>query len=205
MARRQANRRRLDSEARHRQLLDLAGDMVLKQGYLPLSLIELGKKAGVSKALIYTHFPSQYHLFNALARRQVQLLAESGLAAAPRAPSLDQAVLKTAEIYFAHVAEHGPLLHVILRDLYMAGHVAPDVASFRNAVIGRLARRGFKQLKLNTKEAIAAASLIITIPEEAGRLVFEREMRLPAARTLCLDLVSSAVAAIVPLQRSIIR
>jgi AcrR family transcriptional regulator len=178
--------------------MTLAADMIVKQGGLPLSIAELGRKAKVSKALFYTYFPTQQDLFNALMLEHVEMLEKAELRSAAQQRDFADAVTSSAAIYFEHVAEHGPLLHIVMRDPYMSGHIRSEVTSFRNMVFGGLARSGRKNLRLNAKEAMTAANLILTIPEEAGRLVFDGEMKRERARTLCLDLVSSALKAIAP-------
>jgi AcrR family transcriptional regulator len=192
------SRNRLSPEARRRQLMELAAAMVLKQGGLPLSVAELARAAGVSKSLFYTYFPTQHDLLNALMVERVAALETAGLLAAPRHANFSEAVVKAAAIYFEDVAERGPLLHILLRDRYMTGHTAPRVRQFRDSVLGGLARAGRRALRLKAKEAVAAANLILTIPEEAGRLAFEGEMTGSRARELCRDLVASALAAIAP-------
>jgi AcrR family transcriptional regulator len=192
------SRNRLSPEARRHQLMELAAAMVLKQGGLPLSIAELARAAGVSKALFYTYFPTQHDLLNALMVERIAALESAGLRDAALGANFSEAVAAAAEIYFEDVAARGPLLHILLRDRYMAEATAPRVTQFRNRVLGGLARAGRKALRLKAKEAVAAANLILTIPEEAGRLAFEGEMARERARQLSRDLVASALAAIAP-------
>jgi len=192
------SQRRLPPDARRSQLLSVASEMVLAQAGLPLSIAEIGRKAGVSKALFYAYFPSQHDLLNAILLEKLDKLEAEGLSEAARKRDFSEAVTACAAIYFDHVAERGALLHIILRDAYMAGHVSAKVNAFRDRIFGALARAGRRKLGLNAKEAIAVASLVITIPEEAGRLVFDKEMKRDRARELCLDLVASALKAIAP-------
>jgi AcrR family transcriptional regulator len=176
----------------------VAVQMVLAQGGLPLSIAELSRNAKVSKALFYAYFPTQHDLFNALLREQVDLLEKAGLRDAARKRDFADAVKSSAAVYFDHVAEHGPLLHIVMRDPYMSGRLCPEVTTLRDKVFGTLARSGRNNLRLNAKEAIAAANLILTIPEEAGRLAFDNELKRERAKELCLDLVSSALRGITP-------
>jgi AcrR family transcriptional regulator len=194
-----ANKRsRLDPEARRRQLLDVAASMVLRQGFLPLPLVELGRAADVSKALVYTYFPTQHDLFNALLQARFDELRHSGLTKAAQRRELTDAATECAGIYFDHVSTTGPLIHIIMRDLYMSGHLAPEVARYRNFIARHLARGARRQLGLTAKEAFAAFNLIMTIPEEAGRIAFDGSMKPERARLLCLAHVNSAIQAISP-------
>ena len=59
-------RRRLSPQARREEIMDAAAELIVKQGYLPLSIEALAQAASSSKALIYTYFATQYDLFNRL-------------------------------------------------------------------------------------------------------------------------------------------
>ena len=171
---------------------------MLEQGHLPLPLDALARAAGTSKALIYTYFHTQPDLFNAVLEREFRALAARGVAEASAMAELNDAALTCALIYFEHVAETGPLIHLILRDPYMAGHVAPALTGFRDRIILRLARRSRRALRLRAKENLAAINMILTIPEEAGRLVHANELSLERGRTLCQQLVRSSLEAFTP-------
>jgi AcrR family transcriptional regulator len=193
-----AKRMRLPAEARRAQLLQAAGALVLAQGYLPLALDKLAGEAGVSKALIYSYFPSQHDLFNALVAECFQELAAAGVQEAAAQTELTDAVLALGDLYFTHVAEGGPVAHVILRDLYMARQLAPELARFRDGVIRPLVRRARRELGLTPREAVAAANLLITIPEEAGAIAFSGEMVPERARELSRRLLGSALTSLRP-------
>lgn len=189
---------RLAPQVRRDQLIDAARDLALAQGYLPAPAERLAAAAGVSKALVYAYFPSQHDLFNAVLTRQMDRLAEAGLEAASEKPGLKAAALACARLYFDQVAREGPIIHVILRDQFMAGHVDRAVTALRDRVILRLALRARRELRLGARENIAAISMITTIPEEAGRLAHAGEMQADRAWDLCADLVSAAIAALGP-------
>ena len=192
---------RLDPGERRGQLLEIASRLVLKHGFLPLSLVELSRAAGVSKGLIYTYFPTQHALFNALLLGRLQELNAAGLERASRQRKLEDAAKECADIYFSHVAASGPLIHFILRDRYMAGHIDQEVRRIRNSIVRHLSRLGGKRLRLNAKEAIAAFNLILTIPEEAGRLVFDGSLSLERGRSLCQRLLASTLVSIAPVPK----
>jgi AcrR family transcriptional regulator len=193
-----AKRRRLTPEVRRGQIVEAAAGLVLQQGHLPLPMDALARSAGASKALIYAYFPTQHDLFNALLSREFRALEARGVVEASAQWDLNQAAFDCALLYFEHVASAGPLIHLILRDPYMAGHVAQDVAIFRDRIIRRLARRARGALRLRAKENIAAINMIITIPEEAGRLKYAGDISLDRGRELCRQLMLSSLDAFTP-------
>src|SRR5919205_3358996 len=85
--------KRLTPDVRRAQILDAAARLVVVQGYLPLPVEQLARTAGTSKALIYTYFPTQYLLFNALLERETQSLALAGFETASQVEDLDQAAI----------------------------------------------------------------------------------------------------------------
>ena len=189
---------RLTPETRRLQIIDAAGTLILQQGHLPLALEALARSAGVSKALIYTYFSDQHGLFNAVLDQEFAALDARGMTDASDQGDLRDAALACALIYFEHVVERGPLIHVILRDPYMAGHVAKTVSAFRDLIVRRLGRLAQAALKLEAKETIAAINMVITIPEEAGRLVHTAALPLADGRALCGRLVGASLDAFTP-------
>lgn len=191
-------RSRLPAEARRRQIVEAAARLALEQGYLPLAPERLAEAVGVSKALIYGYFPDQHDLFNAVLAREFAALEVAGLDAVSRGASLEAAALACAELYFRHVCDHGPVVHVILRDLYMAGRVDPGVAAIRDRVVRRLARLVRRDLRLPPDEAVGAITLVTTIPEDAGRLVWQGDLPPDRGLELCRRLTAAAIAALRP-------
>lgn len=59
-------RRRLARAERHRQLLDVAWQVVRGEGTQALTLGRLARRAGVTKPVVYDHFPTQPELLAAL-------------------------------------------------------------------------------------------------------------------------------------------
>ena len=191
-------RARLPPEVRRDQILDAAEALLQAQGGLPLPLDELGRAAGVSKALIYAYFPDQHALANALLRRRLAALEDGGLGDAASDPDLTAAGQACAGIYFSDIALAGPVAHIVLRDPFMAGRVDPQVVRLRDRVSRRLARTARRALRLSAKEAVAALSLMTTIPEEAGRMVQAGDLSPERGRELTARLVAASLQALRP-------
>ena len=65
-------RKRLSAEDRRSAILDAALEVFSRRGYNGASIDEIAQAAGISKALIYEHFPSKKHLHVSLLERHVQ-------------------------------------------------------------------------------------------------------------------------------------
>lgn len=188
--------KRLSPELRRSQILEAAARMVVEQGYLPLPVEQLARAAGASKALIYTYFPTQYTLFNALLDREVQSLVLGGFDTASQVEDLEHAAVLCAMLYYDHVARSGPLLHILMTDLYMKGHIEPQLNAARDEFLRRLLTLAKATLPLDEQEIYAAIEMLAAIPEEAGRLVFHGELPPTTARQLCHGLIMSGLKAL---------
>lgn len=73
-------RQRLSPADRRAQLLAAGARLFAARPYGDVLMVEVAKEAGVSRALLYRHFPSKHALFAAVYRRAAeQLLAETRL------------------------------------------------------------------------------------------------------------------------------
>ena len=186
-------KRRLASELRREQLLDVAARLIVDQGFLPLPIERLAREAKVSKALIYAYFSTQYDLFNSLLARELQGLVNKGLDEASRGRSLNNAAVDCVMIYFDHVVRWGPLLHILLSDLYMANRYDRATVAVRDRVARRVARLARRTLGLPAKEVIAGMNMVLAIPEEAGTLAVTGDVEPALAREMCRTLTLSAL------------
>ena len=109
---------------------------------------------------------------------------------------LEQAAVLCAMLYFEHVARNGPLLNILMTDLYMAGRLDPKVRQSCDLVAERLTRLADTQLPCSPDEIHAAIEMMSAIPDEAGRLVFHRELDQTTARQICNGLIASSLKAL---------
>jgi AcrR family transcriptional regulator len=186
-------RRRLAPELRRTHILDAAAQLIVEQGFLPLPIERLARTAGTSKALIYTYFPTQYDIFNSLLQRELAALTIAGLDTASRVQDLDQSVLLCAMLYFEHVAQSGPLLQILVTDLYMSEHISAELAQAGNTLLNRLTNTARATLPLSKKEIVGAIEMIAVVPQNTGSLVFNKELEPAVARQICHTLVLSCL------------
>jgi AcrR family transcriptional regulator len=97
---------RLPRLARRRQLLDAAMEVFVARGYHAAAMDEIAERAGVSKPVLYQHFPGKQELYLALLDESVEMLIESVTAALRSTTDNRQRVSATFAAYFGYVAEH---------------------------------------------------------------------------------------------------
>ena len=97
---------RLPRLARRRQLLDAAMEVFVARGYHAAAMDEIAERAGVSKPVLYQHFPGKQELYLALLDESVEKLIEAVVAALRSTTDNRQRVNATFAAYFGYVAEH---------------------------------------------------------------------------------------------------
>lgn len=177
---------RLSREARASQIAQGAALMLVEQGCLPLPADALSQRIGISKALVYAHFPTQQSLANRILRDHLVPVA-ARIDALLDAAQADLAEL-CAEAYFEHVAAHGPILHILLGDPFLAGGLDPDLASLYGRVMRRLAKALRARFGVAGRDALPALHILAAIPEEAGAMVFKRKLDHELGRTLAVEM-----------------
>ncbi len=97
---------RLPRLARRRQLLDAATAVFVARGYHAAAMDEIAERAGVSKPVLYQHFPGKQELYLALLDESVDRLVEAVTGAIRATSDNRERVNATFAAYFGYVAEH---------------------------------------------------------------------------------------------------
>jgi AcrR family transcriptional regulator len=95
---------RLPRQARRRQLLEAALEVFVARGYHAAAMDEIAERAGVSKPVLYQHFPGKQELYLALLDESVEELIETVRTALQSTDDNRQRVFATIRAYFEFVA-----------------------------------------------------------------------------------------------------
>lgn len=170
---------RLPPEERREQLIDAALNVILEQGYGGISVEAVAREAGVTRPVVYDHFPNLGRLLHALVEREEryslsQLEEVVPASAEDRDPMelLASSVRRFLEIVIARPATW----RVILLPLEGTPSIVRDhVERNRQRILERIARlvdaamqRGELPGDLDVE---LAARAIRDLGEEAGRMV----------------------------------
>ena len=96
---------RLPRVARRQQLLAAARDVFVAQGYHAAAMDDIADRAGVSKPVLYQHFPGKRELYLALLDDGTAALLESVRDALGSTHDNKQRVLATVRAYFAFIED----------------------------------------------------------------------------------------------------
>lgn len=105
---------RLSREARREQLLEVAAHLIVELGPAALTMERLGERAGVSKALPYSHFVNADDVLAALYVRETNNMGRRVTEAQSGITDPDERLRAAVHAYFEVVKERGTILAVIL-------------------------------------------------------------------------------------------
>src|SRR5436853_7505996 len=109
-------RKRLSAEDRRSAILDAALEVFSRRGYNGASIDGIAQAAGISKALIYEHFPSKRDLHVSLLEAEIEVvfarLAESAATSEPGEVRLRHGV----DAFLRWVEERGDAFRMLFRD-----------------------------------------------------------------------------------------
>ncbi|HUK70148.1 MAG TPA: TetR/AcrR family transcriptional regulator [Streptosporangiaceae bacterium] len=104
---------RLPRPARRRQLLSAAQEVFVSQGYHAAAMDEIAERAGVSKPVLYQHFPGKLELYLALLDESVDQLAANLHDALASTTENKQRVTATFGAFFDFVAGEGESFRLV--------------------------------------------------------------------------------------------
>ncbi|MBM9621212.1 TetR/AcrR family transcriptional regulator [Streptomyces zhihengii] len=133
-------RQRLTPEQRRAQLLDVAATLFAAQPYEDVTMEEIAERAGVSRALLYRHFPGKRELFASLyAQVAGQLLAST------RVDPAETFTEQLTEGLDAHIGYFAANRHTVLAaNRFLAGDrliqtiITDELDALREKLLGAL-------------------------------------------------------------------
>ena len=152
-------------DARRAQLLDAALDVFVAQGYHAAAMDDIAERAGVSKPVLYQHFPGKLELYLALLDASCEAVVEAVRVALASTEDNKERVAATMQAFYTYVAN--------------------DKAAFRLVFESDLTSEPAVRERVERVTARNAAAIAAVIREDTG---------LPAAQSelLAVSLVGMA-------------
>lgn len=104
---------RLPRLARRRQLLAAAQEVFVARGYHAAAMDEIAERAGVSKPVLYQHFPGKLELYLALLEQHAEALVAKQREALESTGDNRQRVLASMQGYYDFVAGEGEAYRLV--------------------------------------------------------------------------------------------
>jgi AcrR family transcriptional regulator len=99
--------------ARRAQLLESALDVFVAQGYHAAAMDDIAERAGVSKPVLYQHFPGKLELYLALLDAACEQVVEAVRRALAGTTDNKERVAATTEAFYAYVANAGGAFRLV--------------------------------------------------------------------------------------------
>jgi AcrR family transcriptional regulator len=106
---------RLTREARREVLLEVAGALLVEGGFEAITMEGVAARAGVSKALPYTHFDNSDDVVVALYDRELGILTQMAADAMELADGFEPKVAAVVHAFFEALKARGEVLGALLR------------------------------------------------------------------------------------------
>jgi AcrR family transcriptional regulator len=135
-----APRRRMRAPERRAQLLDVARKLFGSAGYHQVSMDAVAREAGVTKPILYDHFPSKHQLYLALLDEDLTTL-RGRVRAALEAPTGNRERIRASfRAYFDFVDEHAEGFRLLMQETVGAeDEFRTHVGSFRAEILSEVA------------------------------------------------------------------
>lgn len=148
---------RMGRAARRAQLLAAARTVFVVQGFHATSMDDIADGAGVSKPVLYQHFPSKLALYQALLQDSADEMVRGVEAAIAASEDNAERVEKAVAAYFAFIADEGQAFRLIFEsDLRDEPEIAAIVEHATESCIGAIS----DTITADTGTDVASARLL---------------------------------------------
>jgi AcrR family transcriptional regulator len=127
---------RLDNDERRRRLLELGADLFTRHAYDEISMAQIAREAGISKALLYHYFPSKQEYFVATLATGAEELRRR-IEPDPDLPPAE-ALPAALDAYLAWIDENAEAYAKLLQSTATVPEVRELVEGVRTATVERI-------------------------------------------------------------------
>jgi AcrR family transcriptional regulator len=181
---------RLPRSERRAQLLDAAKDVFVQRGYHAAAMDEIAERAGVSKPVLYQHFPGKLDLYLALLDASIDEFDAQVRAALNSTHDNKKRVIATMDAYFSYVGSDNTSFRLLFENDLTS---SPDVRDRLDALTRRSAQAIAPVIAedtgLSTEESQLLAAGMVGMAQVAARFWLAADGSLP--RPDAVALVSS--------------
>ena len=180
------------SQSSSQRIVEAANAVFLKGGVMPISLADVAEIAGVSRSLIYSHFPTQYDLMNGVLQLHLPVI-ERVTELAQNSQSAQEALLQSALTYFDAMLEDGPTLALAPNDSFLSGRVSEAFQVASMNCLHTLARSAKSIFKVSAREAVSSIVMLKSLPDEAALLAWSGQIEAEICRETLEDSFKRAI------------
>lgn len=165
---------------RRAQLLEAAQQVFVEHGYHAAGMDEIADRAGVSKPVLYQHFPGKLDLYLALLDLANEQMMEAVTSALSSTEDNKQRVIATMEAYFEFVSREGaPFRLVFESDLINDPQVSGRVQDAEKRTAEMLARLIWQDTGLSDERALLVAQGVTGMAQTSARFWLAQGRAIP--------------------------
>jgi AcrR family transcriptional regulator len=176
------SKRRMRAPERREQLLQVARKVFAKGGYQTVTMDDVARQAGVTKPILYDHFPSKRDLYQGLLEADLTALEERIRTAIETSSGNRERIRGSFQAYFDFVDDEGAGFRLLMKEAVGAEEEFRDlIGRFRERVLAMVTEVMIRESRgnLSRKEAEEVALGLIGMAEvvaqhEPGRSKRER-------------------------------
>jgi len=178
---------RLSRQARRAQLLEAAQEVFVSSGYHAAAMDEIADRAGVSKPVLYQHFPGKMELYLALLDDANEQLTAAVLGALQTATTDAERVAATMDAYFEFVSrERTPYRLVFESDLVNDAAVRERLDRVESAVSAAIAPLMQENTEFTLDESRLLATAMVGMAQQSARFWQAHGETIPRQRASAL-------------------
>ncbi|MGH3980881.1 MAG: TetR/AcrR family transcriptional regulator [Pseudonocardiaceae bacterium] len=178
---------RLPRDERRAQLLAAATDIFVSNGYHATVMDDIAERAGVSKPVLYQHFPSKLDLYLALLETHAEELARRVLGAIEETHDNRQRVHNAVGAYYDFVDGDGEAFRLVFEsDLRNQAAVQDLVERANDTCVEAIAQAVVADAGLDAERARLVAVGVVGLSEHGARYWLASQRAVPKAEAVTL-------------------
>ncbi len=178
---------RLPRNERRAQLLAAATDIFVSNGYHATGMDDIAERAGVSKPVLYQHFPGKLELYLALLETHAAELARRVRAAIEETPDNRERVHNAVAAYFEFVDGDGEAFRLVFEsDLRNQSAVQDLVQRANDECVEVIAQAVVADAGLDAERARLVAVGVVGISEHSARYWLATQRAVPKPEAVAL-------------------
>ena len=176
---------RLPRQARRQQLLGAAQEVFVAQGYHAAAMDDIAERAGVSKPVLYQHFPGKHELYLALLDEHADDLVAKVREALASTTDNRQRVSASVAAYFDFVTGEGEAYRLVFEsDLRNDPAVRERVERMTAQCVEAIAQTIAQDTGAGEEEALLLSVGLSGLAEVGARWWLASEGRVPSERAV---------------------
>jgi AcrR family transcriptional regulator len=143
-------KRRMRAPERRNQLLEVARKVFGRRGYHTVTMDDIAKESGITKPILYDHFPSKRDLYRALLKADLEDLGQRVSDALEHSRGNRERIRASFQAYFDFVDDEGEGFRLLMQEAVGGEREFREmVFAFRDDVLGKVTEVLIRESKGN--------------------------------------------------------